>query len=246
MKRSSKKRRKRGQITGLLWGVAGCCVWLWVLWQIPAVPEAAAVPPPEPVRQTRQEVYTRVVPFRTVYTPDDSLPAGTERELTPGRDGEVRCTAQVEYLDGAVASRVILSEEPVRPVQNRQAAQGPMPVLDAPVIRDGWIQLPDGTRLHYLRATALTVSAYTHTDLFRSETTALGTAVHPGTAAADPAGIPFGTRMYVTDRDGKPLGIFRAEDSLVGTEGAELALYFPTAGACMDFGKQECMVYFLG
>lgn len=247
MKQASKKRRKKHRVGGLLWLLAGCCVWLWVMWQLPATPEkAAAASPPEPVRVTRQEVYTQVIPFRTVYTPDDTLPAGTEKELSPGQNGELRCTARVDYLDGAEQSRSILSRESIRPAQDRILAQGPMPDLDTPVIRDGWIQLPDGSRMHYTGTASLTASAYTHTDLYRSKVTALGTQVHSGTAATDPGKIPWGTRLFLTARDGTPLGIFQAEDSLVGTEGTALALYFPTPGECMDFGIQECIAYFLG
>lgn len=195
-----------------------------------------------------EETFCLVLPAQTVYTQDISLPLGAEKLLTPGQDGELKCTALVKYINGIEASRSYLSQEILTESRDRVVALGTRTDSgEAPVIGRNFIQLPDGQLMTYTGTASLSASAYTHTDLFRSKLTALGTQVHRGTIAVDPAKIPLGTRLFIVTDDGSWVyGIARAEDNLAGTEGTDLELYFPTVRECMDFGTRMCTVYFLG
>lgn len=249
MPRYHKSRRRKGALVrGLVWVMAVCWVGLGAVLVTASAQERAAQPEPTvpEIRRTCREVYTQTIPFRTVYIRDDTLPPGMEQERSPGRDGELLCTAQVEYLGSREEIRCILEQETLSQPQNRLVAQGPMPELGTHILGDGFIRLPDGTHMTYTRTAAFTASGYTHTDPFRSTVTALDTPVHTGTLAANPTQIPYGTRLYVMTHSGTALGIFRVEDSLVGSEGTDICLYFPTTGQCMDFGIQNCIAYFLG
>ena len=88
--------------------------------------------------------------------------------------------------------------------------------------------------------------------LFRSYTsghdgvgtrTASGTAVHRGTVAVDRSVIPLGTRMYIVTKKGYVYGLSTAEDT--GVRGNKIDLYFDTYQQCINFGRQECLVYIL-
>ena len=201
---------------------------------------------PEILRQ----VYTAAIPHPVSRCSDPTLPVGTEAVLTPGTDGEMRCTAEITYLGGQEASRQVLSETVTRqPVAEIIAVgTGSAPdVSEKPVIADGRITLPTGEVLTYTRTDTVRATAYTHTDRGCDTVTATGTRVHRGTAAVDPRFIPYGTRMFIVSSDGSYVyGIAAAEDCGGDIKGDRMDLYLPTHAQCTAFGRRVCTVYFLG
>lgn len=201
---------------------------------------------PEILRQ----VYTAAIPHPVSRCSDPTLPVGTEAVLTPGTDGEMRCTAEITYLGGQEASRQVLSEtvtrQPVAEIIAVGTASAPA-VSEKPVIADGRITLPTGEVLTYTRTDTVRATAYTHTDRGCDTVTATGTRVHRGTAAVDPRFIPYGTRMFIVSSDGSYVyGIAAAEDCGGDIKGDRMDLYLPTHAQCTAFGRRVCTVYFLG
>lgn len=201
---------------------------------------------PEILRQ----VYTAAIPHPVSRCSDPTLPAGTEAVLTPGSDGEMRCTAEITYLGGQEASRQVLSEtvtrQPVAEIIAVGTGSAPA-VSEKPVIADGRITLPTGEVLTYTRKDTVRATAYTHTDRGCDTVTATGTRVHRGTAAVDPRFIPYGTRMFIVSSDGSYVyGIAAAEDCGGDIKGDRMDLYLPTHAQCTAFGRRVCTVYFLG
>lgn len=201
---------------------------------------------PEILRQ----VYTAAIPHPVSRCSDPTLPVGTEAVLTPGSDGEMRCTAEITYLGGQEASRQVLSEtvtrQPVAEIIAVGTGSAPT-VSEKPVIADGRITLPTGEVLTYTRTDTVRATAYTHTDRGCDTVTATGTRVHRGTAAVDPRFIPYGTRMFIVSSDGSYVyGIAAAEDCGGDIKGDRMDLYLPTHAQCTAFGRRVCTVYFLG
>lgn len=201
---------------------------------------------PEILRQ----VYTAAIPHPVSRCSDPTLPVGTEAVLTPGTDGEMRCTAEITYLGGQEASRQVLSEtvtrQPVAEIIAVGTGSAPA-VSEKPVIADGRITLPTGEVLTYTRTDTVRATAYTHTDRGCDTVTATGTRVHRGTAAVDPRFIPYGTRMFIVSSDGTYVyGIAAAEDCGGDIKGDRMDLYLPTHAQCTAFGRRVCTVYFLG
>ena len=201
---------------------------------------------PEILRQ----VYTAAIPHPVSRCSDPTLPAGTEAVLTPGSDGEMRCTAEITYLGGEEAGRQVLSEtvtrQPVAEIIAVGTGSAPA-VSEKPVIADGRITLPTGEVLTYTRTDTVRATAYTHTDRGCDTVTATGTRVHRGTAAVDPRFIPYGTRMFIVSSDGSYVyGIAAAEDCGGDIKGDRMDLYLPTHAQCTAFGRRVCTVYFLG
>lgn len=201
---------------------------------------------PEILRQ----VYTTAIPHPVSRCSDPTLPVGTEAVLTPGTDGEMRCTAEITYLGGQEASRQVLSEtvtrQPVAEIIAVGTGSAPA-VSEKPVIADGRITLPTGEVLTYTRTDTVRATAYTHTDRGCDTVTATGTRVHRGTAAVDPRFIPYGTRMFIVSSDGSYVyGIAAAEDCGGDIKGDRMDLYLPTHAQCTAFGRRVCTVYFLG
>ena len=201
---------------------------------------------PEILRQ----VYTAAIPHPVNRCSDPTLPVGTEAVLTPGTDGEMRCTAEITYLGGQEAGRQVLSEtvtrQPVAEIIAVGTGSAPA-VSEKPVIADGRITLPTGEVLTYTRTDTVRATAYTHTDRGCDTVTATGTRVHRGTAAVDPRFIPYGTRMFIVSSDGSYVyGIAAAEDCGGDIKGDRMDLYLPTHAQCTAFGRRVCTVYFLG
>ena len=201
---------------------------------------------PEILRQ----VYTAAIPHPVSRCNDATLPVGTEAVLTPGTDGEMRCTAEITYLGGQEAGRQVLSEtvtrQPVAEIIAVGTGSAPA-VSEKPVIADGRITLPTGEVLTYTRTDTVRATAYTHTDRGCDTVTATGTRVHRGTAAVDPRFIPYGTRMFIVSSDGSYVyGIAAAEDCGGDIKGDRMDLYLPTHAQCTAFGRRVCTVYFLG
>ena len=201
---------------------------------------------------TRRESFSATVPHETRYITDEMLPAGTEKVLTQGRDGELLRTADMTYRNGVETRRSILSEtllrSPVTEIVGVGSAEVPEePAANVPVIADGYITLPTGEVLTYTHSDTVEATAYTHTDKGCDKITATGTTVRWGTVAVDPSRIPYGTRMFIIANDGSYVyGIATAEDCGGDIKGDRMDLYMPTYEQCREFGRRRCTLYFLG
>lgn len=220
-----------------------------------AYPASAEIAPdpgsvfPEPVPEVHLETYTAAVPCTVERLEDPALPAGTERILSEGSDGQTRRIARVTCLAGRETSRVILQETPlVLPMPRVMViGTGASPTSGSPIIEDGMIRLPTGEVLTYTGTARVRATAYTHTDPGCTMITYTGTTVHVGTVAVDPRFIPYGTRMFIIAEDGSYVyGVAEAEDCGGDIKGDRVDLYLPTYDACIAFGRRTCTVYFLG
>lgn len=199
-----------------------------------------------------QETYSVTIGYETTYCYDATLPAGTQKVLTPGQAGQMLCTADVIYVNGVEASRTVISQTvTVQPV-NEIVAVGtggvelePGYVSEQPVIGDGFIITPTGEVLTYTDMIQCTGTGYSRDG--RKAYTYSGTIVEIGSVAVDPDVIPLGTRMYIVSADGEYVyGVATAEDIGAGVEGAWVDLYFGTTDECWVFGMRPCNVYILG
>lgn len=199
---------------------------------------------------TQTQTYSVTVPHETIRCESASLPKGTEKVLVSGSDGEMLCTSDVTYVNGTEQKRILLSETVTSPPVTQIIAVGTGEVPKAqeePVIGDGFITLSTGEILTYYDTTQVRATAYTHTDAGCSMLTFTGTTVHVGTVAVDPRFIPYGTRMFIIASDGSYIyGISEAEDCGGDIKGDRVDLYLPTYDECIQFGRRDCTVYFLG
>ena len=188
---------------------------------------------------TRQEVYTIAIPPETQYHLDDTLSPGTQTVLIPGVPGELRCTAQVDYVNGVETHREITSQELVYPAQDELIALG---TQEDPSVTagSGYLWLPEGQVLTYTHTAQAEATGFTCADAG-----ALPNA-RPGTVAADPNFIKPGTRLYIVSSDGSYLyGIAQAAAS-DAMEGKRIDLCFATQEEREQFGRRSCILYFLG
>ena len=199
----------------------------------------------------RQEVYSAAISHETLFCYDPTLPEGIRQVMIPGADGELLRRANVVYTNGLETGREILAETMTRaPVTEIVAVgTGSLPEQKPPELRisDGYIYLPTGEVLTYRDTAKVLATAYTHTDEGCDMITYTGTTVRIGTVAVDPRYIPYGTRMFIVSDDGSYVyGIGVAEDCGGAIKGDRIDLYFPTYDQCIQFGRRDCTIYFLG
>lgn len=189
--------------------------------------------------ETRQEVYTLAIPPETQYHLDDTLAFGTQAVLIPGVPGELRCTAQVDYVNGLEAHREITGKELVYPAQNELIALG---TQENPSVTagSGYLWLPEGKVLTYTHTAQAEATGFTCADAG-----ALPDA-RPGIVAVDPDFIEPGTRLYIVSSDGSYVyGIAQAAAS-EAMEGKRIDLCFATQKEKEAFDRRSCTLYFLG
>ncbi len=197
-----------------------------------------------------QQVYTVGIPYETKYIQDATLPAGVEKVLTAGQDGQMQCTANVFYRNGHEVDRIVLNQTVTHQPVNELVAVGAAPeaaeTVGGAIIGDGYITLSTGETLTYSSTMQVNASAYNHQDEGCNMITATGTTVRVGTVAVDPTVIPYGTRMFIVSNDGAYVyGIGTAEDCGGAIKDNRIDLYYPTLAECYNFGRRECTIYFL-
>ena len=197
-----------------------------------------------------QQTYTVGIPHEITYCNDASLPAGTTKVITEGRDGQMLCLANVSYENGKEVSRTVIRQTVTQQPVNELIAVGTGPSQDQqgdqPIIGDGYIVLPTGEILTYSSTMQVVATAYSHLDEGCDMTTSTMTTVRIGTVAVDPRVIPYGTRMFIVSNDGEVVyGVSTAEDCGGAIIDKRIDLYYPTLAQCFSFGRRDCTIYFL-
>ncbi len=202
-----------------------------------------------------RERVQETAPHGTIRRANSSMTQGTERVVQEGADGVQGTVYEILWSNGQIVSRQpvqILSTTAVDRIVEYgtaapQAAQtAPAPGLksvDANPDGSGVLTLPGGETLRYTGVRTMSATAYTAGHGGVGTRTASGTAVHRGTVAVDRSVIPLGTRMFIVTKKGYVYGEAVAEDT--GVRGNRIDLYFDTYQQCINFGRQDCLVYFL-
>ena len=198
-----------------------------------------------------EEVYTVEVPFETTTVEDPYRPKDQEQVLTEGVVGQILCTAKVEYRNAQEISREVVKKEVIQEAQTQVVAIGTGEKVgekaNKPLIGDGVIVLPSGEVLTYYKKDTYKATAYTMYDEGCNNTTATMTPVKWGVVAVDPRVIPYGTRMFIVNKNGDFVyGIGTAEDCGGAIKGKRLDLYMPTLTEAYNYGRKDVTVYFLG
>lgn len=199
------------------------------------------------------------VPHETIRIPNDQLPKGTERVIREGADGlrgavyevlwsngEIVSRQLTQVLDSTVQDRIVEYGTAVPTVSSTEeviAVEASPEEITENADGSGILILDNGEELRYTAVRTMTATAYTAGHGGVGTRTASGTAVHRGTVAVDRSVIPLGTRMYIVTEKGYVYGLAAAEDT--GVKGDKIDLYFDTYQECVNFGRQDCLVYIL-
>jgi len=199
------------------------------------------------------------VPRETVRVANDRLPQGTERVVQEGADGVREAVYEILWSNGETVSRqltrVLNSTAQDRVVEYGTAvskspdkaesggSEAALQKVESGADGGGVLTLDSGETLRYTAVRTMTATAYTTGHDGVGTRTASGTAVHRGVVAVDRSVIPLGTRMYIVTKKGYVYGLATAEDT--GVRGNKIDLYFDTYQQCINFGRQDCLVYIL-
>ena len=190
-----------------------------------------------------QERVQETSPHNTIRRPNSKLAQGTERVVQEGSDGQTASRQLIRELNSTAVDRIVEYGTAVKSEQGASSGASSVKKVDSGTDGSGVLTLDSGETLRFTSVRTMTATAYTSGHDGVGTRTASGTAVHRGTVAVDRSVIPLGTRMYIVTKKGYVYGLSTAEDT--GVRGNKIDLYFDTYQQCINFGRQECLVYIL-
>ncbi|MCI8590459.1 MAG: hypothetical protein HFE77_07110 [Clostridiales bacterium] len=177
---------------------------------------------------------TEVLPFETEIVEVSTIPYGTTKVMTKGKNGSVSKTIRSKIIDDQVVSETIIENITTAPV-NEIVYKGV----------GGYYVGDDGVTYHYSHYIDVQATAYTAPSDAR---TATGAAVSSSVIAVDPNIIPLGTKVYVAS-DYYDCGVRYALDTGGAVKGNIIDVFMgsdPDAyGRAIQWGRRSARVYFL-
>lgn len=188
------------------------------------------IPEVEFVTESRIEY----IPYETTEIGVDTIPKGSVKVIEEGREGELRRTYLVKYVDGVKVDETLYTEFPMSSPVNAVANVGV----------GGTVTAQDGTVYEYNYRKEVEATAYTYMPPYTSMTTATGETLRKGIVAVDPKVIPLHTKMFITN--GKiEYGLGVAEDTGGAIKGDKIDLAYMSYDECIQFGRRKMTVYIL-
>ncbi len=184
------------------------------------------------------DVVEEPVNFAVISQKDSTLPTGTEKVVTEGKNGLVSKEYEVVKENGKEVKRTLVSEKVVSEKQDKVVAVGTKVVQQATVSR-GQNSSSEGGREFYVTATAYTAgcngcSGVTATGLnLRSNPNAKVIAV-------DPSIIPLGTKVYV-----EGYGYAVAADTGGAIRGNKIDVFIANKSQAYKWGRKKVKIRIL-
>ena len=170
-------------------------------------------------RVTKKET----VPYEVVYKEDASIRIGDMKLTQQGRDGRVKKTYRVKYIDGKEVGRKVIHTETLKKVKNKVYRYG----TD---IHFG--DAPD----HYIKKVSHVRAVSYHFD--GNPPGAYGLPCTYGTAAVDPKVFPLGSLLYI-----EGYGYAIANDVGTSIKGNVVDVYMERYAQCLQWGAHYVNVY---
>lgn len=135
------------------------------------------------------EVEQAVIPFETVYQPDNALELDQKVVIQEGQNGVQQTNIRIRYENGVEVSRSAEESGVARAPINRVVAYGTAIVLRV-------LDTPEGPK-EYWRVLRMYTTSYHPAALGGDNITATGKVLTKGIVGIDPKIIPYGTQVYV-------------------------------------------------
>lgn len=203
-----------------------------------------------------EKTSTEIIPCKTVKVDTDELLKGETRTITAGSDGMRTVVTRYTFVNGELVTSERVSENITAPVTNRVVQVGTASsadVVTGDTRAEGETAAAEvntfsdsaGRTVTYKKMLTGKGSAYTRE---KGSITETGREIEAGVVAVDPKVIPYGTRLYITSKDGKYVyGYALAADTNESVEtGSVIAdLYFDSVSQCRVFGRRDIVIYIL-
>lgn len=189
------------------------------------------------VVDVRTRTEERYVPYGTKTVDSQTVPKGTTRVVSKGKNGVVTDTYECRYVNGELTEETLVS-----------SAETSQPV-DEVVYRGvgGVFTAPDGTKYSYSYYVDVSATAYGDVSEGTNPNwhgiTAIGEKVRPGIIGVDPDVIPFRSNVYVIGDFGD-FGVCYAADTGLA-KGNILDIYMETYAEMVRFGRRDMRAYVL-
>ena len=206
------------------------------------------------------ETVYETIPFGSTFEYSSEYDTSTTKLVQDGKVGSKVVTCSVKYINGEKVASTVINEKItehaidsktiVGTTATQYASSGAFKASDVSSISK--LDVPEdllldanGEPIDYSSKQVLRATAYTHT----GNKCSTGVYPKPGYVAVDQKEIPYGTKMYIVSADGKyHYGYAIAADTggfIYGTR-TDMDLFLDTESQCVNFGRRDIIVYFLG
>jgi 3D (Asp-Asp-Asp) domain-containing protein len=209
-----------------------------------------------------EKVVSEIISCKTVKIETDELLKGETKTVTAGSDGIREVTTRLTYINGELVSSDRVGEVITTPVINRvvqvgtraekkesktAAASNSMAKTPANISEPKSLTFTDsaGRTVSYTKKLTGKGTAYTAPV---GAKTATGRVAEMGIVAVDPNVIPYGTRLYITSKDGRLVyGYALAADTGAALRRGDalVDVYYDSEARCRTFGRRDVVVYIL-
>lgn len=184
------------------------------------------------IERCTTEIYTEKVelPFETRYIDVQTIPKGTTKLSSKGKNGSAIITHEIKYVDGIEIADTVVSSETISAPADEVYYRGV----------GGSVTAKDGTVYAFSYYIDTTATAYKTGGI-----TATGKEATDGIVAVDPRVISYGTKMFITGKWGE-VGVCSAEDTGGGIKGNRIDICMSgTLQDLLNFGRRQMRVYIL-
>lgn len=194
--------------------------------------------------KSREYTVEEVVPYEEVEKLSPLIEDGKTMVVQTGKDGLRRATYQEKLVAGQVVERTVVESEWIEPMIEQHTITG-ADVAVSPLEFD--VQLDEnGVPEDY--AAVLTNQVATGYSAREGSWGASGEKTTPGHVAVDPREIPYGTKLYITSRDGSFVyGYAVATDTGIGllNDVVDVDLFYDTYDESCLNGRKIVDIYIL-
>ena len=190
---------------------------------------------------------TETVPFKKIEKDASWLKKGTTKVSTKGKSGKRTITYKNKYLDGKLIETKKVSQKTTKKPKSQITLKGTGKSNSVSTIKPpaNFELNSKGVPKNYSKVLTGLAKSYTAR---KGAKTASGRPAMVGNVAVNPKIIPYGTKMYITSKDGKFVyGIAVASDTggCLKKNNIIVDLYFDTLNECYQFGAKDVNIYIL-
>ncbi|MCL2014193.1 MAG: G5 domain-containing protein [Oscillospiraceae bacterium] len=195
----------------------------------------------------RKVTKTQKVPFKTQTKKAGWIKKGKEKVAVSGKPGKQKRVYQQTFIDGKLSDTKLVKRSVVqKPVQRvKLKGTGTVDAVSPFPTPSDFKLNKKGAPVDYKKKITGRAMAYTARSGAR---TATGRPAKIGNVAVNPKVIPYGTKMYITSKDGAYVyGIAVAADTGTTLKRNKIVvdLFFDTVRDCYRFGVRNVNIYIL-
>lgn len=189
--------------------------------------------------QIQSKTETESIAYKTVTKKDPWTPTGKDKLETAGANGVKTITYKQYFRNGVLLKQEVASTKVTKKPVDKVILKGTGHPLAIAIRKDTRITTAPKPSQIIATKVATYCTAYTHS----GHRTSRGTLPRPGTIAADPKQIPYGTKLYIP---GYGYGVMEDTGSMRHRPSElDIDLFMNTTSQCNQWGRKRGFTFYI-